>query len=520
VSNGGSLVINTQITVHSVLLSLLVLAGCAGKGSHEAGGQSNNLLIQNASIVDGSGRDSFKGSVRVVDGRIQAVGNIKPLRSDFVLDATGLTLAPGFIDTHSHMGGSIEAQPDAIAALSQGITTAILGQDGYSQYSANELKALFEKTPSSINLATYTGHGALRGRVMGKDFKRNASANEISDMAALLKEELKAGSLGLSTGLEYDPGIYSNTQEVIALAKIAQEEGGRYISHLRSEDRKVLEAIEEIITIGRSTGIPVQISHIKLARMGLWGEAISVIRRLDQARDEGIDITADIYPYTYWQSTLTVLLPERDFTDIKAAEYAVTELSTPQGLRISRFVPDESLEGKTIAEIAEMKGQSAAATYLQLIQEAYAGIANPMESRESVIGVSMSEDDISSFIRWPHTNMCSDGASTGGHPRGYGSFPRAIRKYVREDHVLSLEEMIHKMTALSAAHTGLSDRGEIREGYAADLVLFDPETITDHATIESPTELSSGIESVWVNGALVFKRGRATASRSGVYLSR
>jgi len=507
--------------LYGLLLFLLVISGFANEPIEPA----RYLVIKNAAIVDGSGRAPFKGNVRIVGGRIQAVGDFKLLDNDDILDAAGLTLAPGFIDTHSHMDWGIEDHTDAIAALSQGITTAIIGQDGYSTYSATELKALFEATPLSINLATYTGHGALRAGVMGEHFKRYATADEISEMAAHLKEDMKAGSLGLSTGLEYDPGIYSNTQEVITLAKIAHEEGGRYISHLRSEDRAVLEAIEEIITIGRATGMPVQISHIKLARMGLWGDADSVIKRLDEAREEGIDVTADIYPYTYWQSTLTVLLPERDFTDLKAAEYAVTELSTPEGLTLSMFAPDGSLVGKTIAEIAELRGQSPAATYLQLIQEAYAGVTDPTDRRESVIGVSMSEADIASFVQWPHTNLCSDGAMSGGHPRGYGSFPRAIRKFVREDKLLSLEEMVHKMTALSAAHTGLANRGMIRTGYAADLVLFDPTTITDNATIESSTELSSGIESVWVNGKLVFNRDNernpvTNTARTGEFLSR
>jgi N-acyl-D-amino-acid deacylase len=482
-------------------------------------------VITNVVVVDGSGQAPFKGSVRIVGDRIQAVGNFDLLNNDRVLDGAGLTLAPGFIDTHSHMDLGIDENPDALAAVSQGITTAIVGQDGYAQYSAAELAALFESRPLAINLATYTGHGDLRRGVMGEDFKRNATSSEIVAMAARLKEDMQAGSLGLSTGLEYDPGIYSSAQEIIALARIAHAEGGRYISHLRSEDRAVLEAIEEIINIGRLIGIPVQISHIKLARMGLWGQAASVIERLDKARAEGIDITADIYPYTYWQSTLTVLLPERDFKDLRAAEYAVTELSTPEGLTLSMFAPDNSLVGKTIAEIAELRGHSPAATYLQLITEAYAGVTDSAERRESVIGVSMSEADISTFLQWPHTNICSDGAMSGGHPRGYGAFPRAIRKFVREDKILSLAEMIHKMTALGADHAGLTNRGRIRAGYAADLVLFDPESIADKATIESSTDLSIGVQSVWVNGKVVFKRDRqqtpgTTPARPGEFLRR
>ncbi len=503
---------------------IVLISACTTHSNNDMIGTSllspGNIVIQNASIIDGSGDPSFKGSVRIVAGKIEDIGDIEIQKNDLVIDAMGLTLTPGFIDTHSHMDSGMESVPDVPAALSQGITTVIVGQDGESHHSANELKQLFDKTKFSINVASYTGHGTLRDEVMGDDYKRTASAVEIEKMAALLRKEMIAGSLGLSTGLEYDPGIYSSKDEIVALAAVAHAFGGRYISHIRSEDRAVMAAIDEAINIGRATGIPVQISHIKLGRLGLWGKANTVIEKLNRARDEGIDITADIYPYTYWQSTLKVLLPERDFNDIKAAEYAVTELSSPEGLTIAVFPADKTLVGKTIAEIAALKGLSPAATYLQLIKEAYSGDFDPDERRESVIGVSMSEQDINAFIRWPHTNLCSDGASTGGHPRGYGSFPRAIRQFVREDKVLTLESMVHKMTGLSAAHVGLLGRGLIRAGYAADLVLFNAETITDHATIKDSTRRSTGVDSVWVNGELVFKSGKTTALRPGQYIGR
>lgn len=498
------------------LLSLVFLLGLRLIGPVYA----EDLVIVNALIVDGSGDPAVRGGIRVTDGKISSVGSVSFESGDRVVDAEGLILAPGFIDTHSHMDVDLNSGTDALAALSQGITTVIVGQDGDSGMTAASLNAFITATPVTINLATYTGHGGLRDQVMGDDFKRTASQDEIEKMSLLLKQDLKDGSLGLSTGLEYDPGIYSSTAEIIALAGAAAEEGGRYISHIRSEDRALFEAVEEVITIARKTGISAQVSHIKLARIGLWGRASDLLRRLDQARQQGIDITADIYPYTYWQSSLTVLLPERDFTDLKAAQYALDELAKPEGLTLAAFAPDPSLIGLTIADVAQLRDQTAALTYLQLIAEAYSDPDSLVESPESVIGVSMTEADIAALIQWPHTNLCSDGSASGGHPRGWGAFPRAIRMFVRQAKLMPLPEMIHKMTALSAQHAGLAGRGLIRPGYAADLVLFDPLLITDRSTMDDPALMSEGVSKVWVGGQLVFADRQVSANRPGQFLFR
>jgi len=509
-----------------ILICTAYVTACTstGAGNENPSIDGHSKLIKNASIVDGTGAPAFTGNVRIKDNLIVAVGDIEPSEEDVVVDGSGLILAPGFIDTHSHHDIGLDKSPEAIAAISQGITTIVVGNDGSSQHSMVDLNQMLVSHPPTVNVASYTGHGSIRSQVMGGGYKREATVAEVTEMEALLTEELRNGSLGLSTGLEYDPGIYSNTEEVISLAKVAAAEGGRYISHMRSEDRDFDKALEELIRIGREANLPVQISHFKLAAVDLWGQAPRVIKRLEQAREEGIDVTADIYPYTYWQSTLTVLLPERDFYDLDAARFALEKLAPADGLTLVNYNPDPSLAGMTVAEIAAARGTSNEETYLKLIRDVYEGMtdeemASLDEPPEMVMGVSMSEEDIAVLLAWTHSNICSDGYGEG-HPRGHGAFPRAIRQFVREQQILSIEEMIRKMTSLSAAHVGISDRGVVKPGYVADLVLFDPLTITDKATIKNPKQLSKGIAGVWVNGDRVWSDRNVTSARPGIMVSR
>jgi N-acyl-D-amino-acid deacylase len=261
--------------------------------------------------------------------------------------------------------------------------------------------------------------------------------------------------------------------------------------------------------------VPVQVSHIKLAIVSKWGKADAFIARMEKARAEGVDITADIYPYEYWQSTLSVLFPKRDFTDVKAAEFALTQLSTPEGMLISRYDADRSLVGKTIAQIAKERGTSPAETYLELINRSIA-----KQAGESVIGTSMDSRDIARFIAWEHSNICSDGGLVDGHPRGAGSFTRVLRVQVRETKALSLEHAIFRMTKNAADHVGIKRRGTITIGNKADLVLFDPATVSDRATIKNPSALSSGIADVWVNGRIVFSNGKPTGAYPGAVIKR
>jgi N-acyl-D-amino-acid deacylase len=479
-----------------------------------------SFVIVHASILDGTGAPAVAGAVRVRDGKIAAVGDLQPSAGERVIDAHGLTLAPGFIDNHSHHDGALDEQPDALGAVSQGITTIVVGQDGFSHFPLRDYFTQLERSPVAVNVASYAGHNTVRDLVLRKDFRRQATAEEIGRMRLLLRQEMAAGALGLSTGLEYDPGIYSSRAEVLALARTAAARGGRYISHIRSEDRDFWDAIDELLTIGREAKLPVQISHTKLAMRPLWGHADSLVALLDAARAQGIDVTADIYPYPYWHSTLTVLFPRRDYTDRAEAEIAVTQVSTPQGLRLGGYRPNPEFAGLTIAEIAPKLGLDSVSTLIELVRRAEVMRGEGVEDVENVIGTSMVEPDIERLMRWPGMSISTDGELDGSHPRGFGSYPRFLGRYVRERGVLPLPEAIHRATGLAADHMGITGRGRIAPGQAADLVLFDPATILDNATPDAPHALSTGLETVWVNGSEVFAGGHTTGRHPGVVIRR
>ena len=472
-----------------------------------------STLITNAVVLDGLGTPAQRVSVRVTGDRITSVGALKPADGERIIDARGLTLAPGFIDAHSHHDRGLGEQRDALGAISQGITTIVAGQDGGSSFPLAESFAKLEAAPAAVNVASYVGHGTLRRRVMGMDFKRHATAEEVAKMSEMLRAEMQAGALGLSTGLEYDPGIYSDPSEVIALAKVVAPLGGRYISHIRSEDREFWKALDEAINIGRQARIPVQVSHVKLAMRSLWGQHAKLLATLNAARKEGIQLTADIYPYTYWQSGMTVLFPNRDFQHRASAEFALREVTSPEGLLVVRYSKDRSYEGKTLAEIAKLRGTDAPQTMMDLLKESG-------ESDIGIVATSMDEKDVAEIMKWPFAVICSDGTSTGGHPRGFGAFTRVLGRYVRDQKVLALPYAVQKMTSASARVMGLKQRGTIAAGNYADLVLFDPATVIDRATTKDPRALSEGIEKVWVNGAVVFESGKATGTYSGRVLKR
>ena len=481
-----------------------------------------STLITGATVHDGSGAPARQVSVRIDKDRITAIGALRARKGETVIRAGGLVLAPGFIDSHSHHDRGDYAARAMEPLLAQGVTTIVVGQDGSSDAPFAEVAAKFSARPAAVNVASYTGHGFLRDRVLGADYKRTASPAEVQAMQALLAADLKAGSLGLSTGLEYDPGIYSARDEVLALARTAGAGGGNYMSHMRSEDVAFDDALEELLDIGAKTGVPVQISHIKLGIVDRWGEAKAVLAKLDAARMRGIKVTADVYPYEYWQSTLTVLFPKRDFTDLAASRFALTHLTTPAGMLLGFYAPDPSLVGKTIADIAALRGEEPAVTYLWLINNALAWkAAHPEATRvESVIGTAMAPADIADFIAWPHSMLCSDGGIGGLHPRGYGAFGRMVRVYVREQHRLTLAQAVHKMSGQSAAQLGLRQRGLIRPGYKADLVLFDPDRFADKATVAQPGALAVGMATVIVGGQIVYRHGKPTGAYPGQFLKR
>ena len=434
---------------------------------------------------------------------------------DSVVDARGLVLAPGFIDSHSHHDrGLLTRHRDALGAVSQGITTIVVGQDGGSQFPLRQFFDRIDTTRVAVNVASYVGHGTLRRRVMGDDFKRPATRAEIGAMRDMLVSEMRAGALGLSTGLEYDPGIYSSRDEVLTLAKAIAPLGGRYISHIRSEDRDFWQALDELLVIGRDAKIPVQVSHMKLAMRALWGQGDRLIATLDSARRAGINVTADVYPWTMWQSTLTVLYPKRNFDDRAETDFILSQVAAPEDLVLGAWELDPSYVGKDVGQIARLRGTDPATTLMALIAE-----SNARNSDESVIARGMDDRDIDRLYRWPFTSVSSDGELEGRHPRGFGSFPRVLGRYVRERNVLSLEDAVRRMTSLPAAGLGLP-RGTLEPGAVADLVLFDPATVVDNATMTAPRALSSGIKTVWVGGRMVFVNGKTTGATPGVVLRR
>lgn len=504
--------------VVSIVLLILAWGAAACRQYYAGGGGPSATLITNVQLLDGTGSPSQNASVRVSGRRIAAVGDLPPAPGDQVIDGGGLTLAPGFIDTHSHADRALLAGSDALGALSQGITTVIVGLDGSSTFPLKELFAQLEGRAAGlpVNIASYVGHGTVRAQVMGRDYKRHATPAELERMKGLVASELAAGALGLSTGLEYDPGIYSDRNEVLELARVAAAAHTRYASHIRSEDRAFWDAIDEAITIGREARLPVQISHMKLAMKSLWGEGDSLIRVLDRARAAGIDVTADVYPYRYWQSGLTVLFPARDFDNRAAAEFALREVAPAEDITLTQYDANPSYAMKTLAEIARLRGSDPASTLTALIK-----LAEDAHAPEgTIIAASMDERDIARILAWPYTNICTDGELDGRHPRGFGSFPRVLGRYVRQEGGLSLPEAIRKMTSLAAHTVGLRERGRVMPGYYADLVLFDPRTVSDRATPQDPHSTALGIAKVWVNGSLAYVNRTVTGARSGMVIRR
>ena len=471
------------------------------------------LLLSNVQLLDGSGGPARTGSLRVAGDTIAAIGDLTREPSDSVVDGGGLTLAPGFIDTHSHADRGFDRHPDALAAVSQGITTIVAGQDGDSPYPLGPFLDSLARRPAAVNVAMYVGHATIRTLLLGKDYRRTATATELDSMKKLLRHELGAGALGLSTGLEYEEAHSASREEVLALAQVAADSGGRYISHVRSEDRGFWPAIDELLEIGRVTGMPVQLSHAKIAMRRIWGQADRLLAKLDSARARGTQVTLDVYPYLYWQSTLRVLFPEGNYGDVKEARFALDQVSPADGLLLGRFEPDSSYAGKTVAQIAALRHQDPAVTLVALIKESEG-------KAESVIGTSMIEPDLVKLLAWPYGNICTDGELDGRHPRGYGTFPRVLGRYVREQHVVPLAEMIRKMSALAAENVGIQRRGRLEPGWYADLVLFDPNTVIDHATPQDPHALSTGIARTWVNGIEVYRDGLTTGARPGQVLRR
>lgn len=499
------------------LVALSLLGGCTPREP------VTSSIIVNAVVYDGSGGDGRRVAVRFDGDRIAEIGDIAPLDGETVIDAQGLALAPGFIDTHSHHDRMLDQYRHMPAVLSQGVTTFVRGVDGASSggddvfgyLTVAAFNARFEAGPAAVNIASYSPHNSIRYQVLGDDNRRVATAAEIDAMATLVRADMEAGALGLATGLEYEPGIFSAPEEVIALARVAGEMGGSYSSHIRDEDDRMNEAVDELLRIGREGGLPVHISHIKLADRLSWNTTGELLAKLDAARAAGIRVSADIYPYDRWSSDLAVLFPDRDFTNAETARFTFERTAAPEDILIVDYAPNPAFNGKTIAEIARITERDVVETLLDLSKAAADHELEHRASGSTIIARSMSEPDIAAFLRWPHMNICSDGGNGGGHPRGYGAFPRVLAHYVREQGILSLPQAIRQMTAVAAENAGIVNRGRIAPGLHADLVLFDPDTVADRATLTDSTAPSVGIEKVWVNGVLAFDHGSHTGAYPG-----
>lgn len=472
----------------------------------------SSFLILGGKIIDGTGNESRIADLRITGDTITAIGKLQKREGDTVIHAKGLVVTPGFIDAHSHADSNIESSPLLESQVRQGITTAIVGQDGFRSRPVSKSAALIRRAKPTLNFSYFSGHGGLRTLALGKTPLRKATQQELGVMADLLQADMRAGAQGLSSGLEYEPGNYSDTNELIYLARVASKEKGMYITHMRDESNKVFESIEETLKIGRVANLPVQVSHIKLAVQSMWGKGRDASDLLTKS---GKNVTADVYPYLFWQSTIRVLTTSTDYKDPKVWEQALRDVGGPENVRLTTYTPNPEWQGKTLASISRDSGLSPVKVILEIIEKT----SDPSQ-RENITCLAMKEGDLITFIRNPKIMFCSDGSHGGSHPRGAGSFPRILANYVREQKVISLKEAIRKMTYLPANTFKLDKRGSLKKGNIADIVIFNPDTIKDQATPTNPTAYSTGIHHVFVNGKPVLLNNQMTGERPGQFVRR
>jgi N-acyl-D-amino-acid deacylase len=527
-----------------------------------------DVVIQHGRIIDGTGSPWYSGDIGIRQGRIAAIGNLAGAPAKYTIDAHGMVVAPGFIDMLGQSEMTILVNPHLPSKIYQGITTEITGEGssaapvnedmlkadrvGYEHYGIkpdwrtfHDYFARLEKQGMGINLASYVGATQVRRMVLG-DADHAPNAAELEKMRALVREAMRDGAVGLSTSLQYAPAPYAKTEELIALAAEAARSGGIYATHMRSEGDAIIPALDEAIRIGREAHIPVEIWHLKTAGKANWGRMPEVIAHIQQARDSGVDITADTYAYPAGFNTFSAIIPPwaHDGGDAKLIERLQdpamrarirNEMETPGGnwdnewqevtgpesilvgaVANPKLLP---LQGKTIAEIAKLWNKDPFDTIFDLLIEdrAFTNVAIFM----------MSEPDIALALAQPWVSICNDSEGTAPdgllgnehpHPRAYGTFPRILRKYVREEKKLTLPDAIRKFSALPAQRMRLVDRGVLKEGMWADVVVFDPDTIRDVATFEKPNQLSEGMRFVLVNGVPVIEEGKMTNALPGKVL--
>jgi len=503
--------------------------------SAAAAAQTYDILISGGRIIDGAGNPWFIGDVGVQGDTITFVGPAGHARGRLTLDAKGLVVAPGFIDTHSHARRGIFESPAAENQIRQGVTTLIEGPDGSSPLPLKPFLDKLAATQFSVNFGSLVGQGSIREKVIGlKD--RKATPEELATMRELARQAMRDGAFGLSTGLFYLPGSFTPTEEVIEIAKVVGAMGGIHTSHMRDEAARVLDSVRETIRIGEEGGLPTQVTHHKIIGRANWGRSVDTLRLVEQARARGVDVTIDQYPYTASSTGTASMFPQ---WSLESGQQALIErLAAPeQRARILAEIAnriendrgggdpknvvlascsfDPSLSGKNLAELTAARGvpvtfQSAAETAIELQRKGGC----------SAIYHAISEEDLERILRYPFTMIASDGGiplfgKDVPHPRNYGTFARVLGRYVRDRKVLTLEDAVRRMTSLPASRFRIFDRGLLRPGMRADVAVFDPATVTDKADFAHPHQYAEGVRHVLVNGKPVLMDGKMTAERPG-----
>lgn len=497
-----------------------------------------DILIRNGHVIDGTGNPWYEADVGIVGERIVRIGDLDAASAGTIIDATGLIVAPGFIDPHTHALNGIFDVPNAESALLQGVTTLTEGNDGSSPFPIDEHYAEIEALGISPNWSVFVGQGTVRSLVIGEE-DRDPTAAELQRMKDMIAEAMEDGALGISTGLFYVPGSFTSTEEVIELSKVAAEYGGIYISHMREEAYQLLDSVQETIRIGEEAGIPVQMTHHKVIGVENFGASIDSLRMVDEARARGIDITIDQYPYTASQTGITALIPQwaqeggreqmlarinSQETNRTIKDEVVAKIlydrggGDPKNVFISRNSWDPDMAGKNLAELTIEAGmeptpENAAEVVFDIVRGGGA----------TAVYHAIGPEDVDRIMQHPATAIGSDGpigvfGEGAPHPRQYGTFARVLGYYTRERGILTLEQAVRKMSSQTAIRLGIHDRGIVTEGFFADLAVFDADEISDRATFENPHQYAVGMKYVLVNGEVVVRDGVHTGARPGKIL--
>ncbi len=523
-------VLMTRVLAHLAVLGLIIaIVACDGAPP------DYDLLILNGTIVDGSGAQAYEADIAVVGNDIVKIGQLNGTEAARIIDASGLIVSPGFIDLHNHADKNIRENPGIENYIRQGVTTILVGNCGNSPVDLDEFANSIDETGIALNLGVLIGHNAVRAEAMGND-NRVPTAQEQAQMEGLVKAAMDAGAFGMSTGLIYLPGTYSETDEIISLARVVSTAGGIYASHIRNEFDLIIEAIEEAISVGREADLPVHVSHFKVADNSMWGDSAITLGLIESARAEGLDVTIDQYPYTAGSTGLVNVIPawaragnKEDFqarlddpetrARIKADAIRILNGARAAGdlsrITVASFPTHPEYAGKTMADVTRMKGRDSTV-------ENGAEVAMEIlyDGGGSAIYHMMVEEDVRRIMQAPFTSIASDGSAVPfgenvPHLRNYGTFPRVLSKYVREEGLMSLEEAIHKMSALPASRINLDTRGILAEGMIADITIFDPETVDDNDDWANPHEYAVGFSYVIVGGTLVIDEGTRTGAFPG-----